>query len=841
MMNLVAELRVSVRRLVREPGFTIPAVATLGLGIGIAASVFALVEGILLRPLPYPDPDRLVSIRHAAPGTDLRFDGVSPGIFLHYRDNNRTFDAVGAYEEASFTLTDGGVTERVRGAAVSPEVFSVLDVQPLLGRLPAAADDRFERATGTGTTGVLLGYDLWVRRYGADPEVVGRVLQLDGKPWGLVTGVARRGFAFPDAGTELWAVVPQDGLPWSRIAAVEDGLILGVVARLSRSTKRLDAADDLNRLVSTLPGVYPDVTVESIREQGLRALVLPFRDEIIGDVRTILLLVLGSGAFVLLATWGNVTNLLLLRTDRRLVEVGISRALGASELRVARHLLVECLLLSVAGGVVGLAIADLAVGARFGFAPDELPRLAGVGMNSVVHAALLLLVLASAVLMSVVCHAATRHRATAPALSALRSRSATDGPERQVTRRVLVAMQMAVTLTLLVGSGLMVRTYGQLSSVDVGFEPAGRLSLYVPITHLEYRADYDELAGHYERVFERLRAMPGVRSVEAATASVFPLTLPEGGHVARIAPAQSVQRAPDAGSIALYGFATPGYFAAMGVPIVTGRAFRPDDTSAASPGVILSRSLAHDLFGGAEAVGRQVEFIGWGWTNFNVVGIVGDVPGTTLREGGSRAIYLPHVYPPASTDVTGALFQYTPRFETVVIRGQRDPAALAAVVRRAIAEVDPRIPVLDVTTLDELVASATVRERVIMRLILVSAGSAMFLGIMGIYGVLAYSVRRRGSEIAIRLALGATPGQVTRLVVVQGAIMAGAGIAAGLLAAFGLTRSIASILYETSPTDPTIFAGMSLLLLAVALCASWFPARRASRTDPAAALRAEQG
>lgn len=839
MMDLVAEFRLSVRRLVRQPGFLVPAVLTLGVGIGIAASVFALVEGILLRPLPYPDADRLVAIRHVAPGTELRFDGVSPGIFLHYRDHNRTFDAVGAYDEASFTLTDGGTTERVRGAAVSPEVFAVIGTEPLLGRLPEASDYRFEGAAGGGTSGVLLGYDLWVRRYGADRDVIGRVIELDGNPWGVVTGVARPGFSFPDGGTDLWIATPQDGLPWSTVAAVREGLVLGVVARLARGRTRADAAADLDRLVNMLPDAFPDVTPESIREQGLRAVVLPFRDEIVGDVRTALLLVLASGGFLLLVTWANVTNLLLLRTHRRRVEIGIARALGATELRVARHLLVECLILSAAGGLLGLGLADLGIQTRFGFAPDQLPRLEGVGMNGIVIGVVAALVFASGGLMGMLCHVGTRRRAAAPALAALRSRSATEGREGQTGRRVLVALQMAVALTLLVGSGLMVRTFWQLRNVDTGFEAAGRLSLYVPTTHLEYRADYHQHARLYERIFERLRALPGVLSVDAATTSVFPLTVPEGGHLAPVTRANAAAPAGDASLNALYGFATPGYFEAMGIPLVAGRTFRPEDTAAGSTGVILSRRLARELFGGEDALGRQVEFEGWGWTSFTVIGIVGDVPGTMLRQGGSRAIYLPHVYPPASIDITGTLFQYTPRFETVVIRSDRDPAALAAAVRRAIAEVDPRIPVLDVATLEEIVAGATAGERVIMRLILASAGAALFLGVVGIYGVLAYSVRRRGAEIAIRIALGATPRHVTALIVAQGLIVCGAGIAAGLLAALGLTRSMASILYETSPTDPATFAATTLLLFAVALLASWIPARRASRTDPAVALRAE--
>jgi predicted permease len=361
----------------------------------------------------------------------------------------------------------------------------------------------------------------------------------------------------------------------------------------------------------------------------------------------------------------------------------------------------------------------------------------------------------------------------------------------------------------------------------------------MPTTHLAYRASYQDHARLYDQVFERLRAIPGIRSADAATVSVFPLTLAPGGHTAAIAPAHMPSNTTETWPFAHYGFATPGYFDAMGIPIIVGRSFRNEDTSAGAPAVIISLSLARDLFGREDAIGRQVEFAGWGWTTFTVVGVVGDVPGTTLRQGASRAIYLPHLYPPAAASITPTLFEYTPRFETLVIRSDRDPVALVGAIRRAVAEIDPRIPVLDAVTLDGIVAGATARERSIMRLILASAGAALFLGVVGIYGVLAYSVRQRGPEIAIRVALGATPRHVTQLVIGQGAALSGVGIVVGLLAALGLTRFMAAILYQTSPTDPLTFAGVTLILFAVSLAASWIPAHRASRTDPAVTLRAE--
>jgi predicted permease len=346
----------------------------------------------------------------------------------------------------------------------------------------------------------------------------------------------------------------------------------------------------------------------------------------------------------------------------------------------------------------------------------------------------------------------------------------------------------------------------------------------------------------YDQVMHRLRAVPGVDAVGTATTSVFPLTRPEGGHdPAAVAPVGVSTRA-DGWPLAYYGYATPGYFETMGIPLVAGRAFRNADASVEVPGAIISQSLAHDLFGDADPIGRPVAFADWRsfWHSTpTVVGVVGDVPGTTMRAGRSRAIYLPHVFPLAANVSTETFHPYVPRFETYVIRTGRDFVTLVPELRRAVREVDPRLPVLDISSLDAIIVDATAQERFALRLLLVSAGAAVFLAIVGIYGVLAYSVRRRTTEIGVRIALGASPQRVIRLVVFQGAWLSAAGIAAGLAGALLLTRFIASLLYGTSPTDPLTFAAMTLVLFGVALVASYIPARRASRIDPAHAIRGE--
>lgn len=840
MTSFVLEIRLAVRRLIGEPGLSVPAIATMAIGIGVAASVFALVDGVLLQPLPYPDPERLVSIRHDASGTELTSDRVSPGLLLHYRDGSRVFETVAGYNEMSFTFTDGSEAERVLASVVTPELFSVLQVVPQLGRVPVASDDRFDDSTNTGTLGVLLGHDLWVRRYGADPDILGRTIEIDGEPRAVVVGVAQQGFSFPNAATEAWLVQVPEKLPWSRRAEVREGLYMGAIGRLRSGVTLEQAEVDLNRLIHGLPAAFPDVTADDISELGLRAEIRPFKDEIVGDVRVTLLLVLASGAFLLLVTWANVANLLLLRTHHRRVEIGITRALGATEPRVALRLLSESLVLTLAGGLIGLALASAATQARFGFAPHQLPRLDEVGVNAAVIGVTVMLAVVSGILMSVICLASTRQRVAGPALSALRSRSATPDREGQMGRKVLVGAQLALALTLLVGSGLMVRTFSQLRQVDLGFRADGALSFYLPITHLGSGARYQPVAQLHDRVLRRLREVPGVDAVEAASHSVFPLTVRGSNDLPQIARAEERTATAEPWPRALPGYATPGYFEAMGIPLIAGRPFRSEDTSWDAPGVILSQSLARDLFDHTDPIGRRVAFASFpSWADLSVVGVVGDVPGTTLREGNSKTIYLPNLYPAIVGAGTEAPYWYVPFWEMYVIRTDRDFASLVPELRRAVHEVDPRLPMMDIASLDDIVREATAQEGVVMRLLLVSGATALLLGAIGIYGVLAYSVRRRAGEIGIRLALGASPLRVTRLVVAHGAAVSVAGIAAGLAAAVLLTRFIASLLYETSPTDPVTLAVVSLLLFGVALAASYIPARRASRIDPAQALRAE--
>lgn len=839
MTSLRSDLQLAVRRLSREPGFTLATIVTLAIGIGIAASVFALVDGILLRPLPYPDAQRLVSIRHQAAGITLTRDRVSAGMFLHYRDRNRVFEGIGTYEEMAYTLTGGdGSSERVQAATVSPELFSVLRVTPALGRLPAASDYAYDMASQSGTVGALLSHDLWARRYGADPDIIGHTIEVDGQPFAVVVGVAREGFAFPDRRTRLWLAVPPERLPWSTLAAVHQGMFLTTVARVRPGITLPEVEQDLNRMIRLLPDAFGDVTARDLETLRLRAMVRPLKDEFVGSVRATLLLVAASGAFLLLVTWANVTNLLLLRTQSRRTEIEIARALGASEGRIARRIGSETALLTCAGGALGLWIAFLATSTRFGFATDQLPRLEDVGIGVTVVVLVIALATVATLLMTFLCLASTRNGGSGPSFTALRSRSPTQGPDGHRVRSVLVGAQVAISLVLLVGSGLMVRSFSRLTKVDVGFRPDSAFRFYLPTTHLGLDASYREIAQVHDRVLQRLRALPGVASAAAISRRVSPLASDDGSDPEPIAIAGA--EAPAQGwPLALHGLATPEYFRTMGIPIIAGRDFTLQDLAPGSAGAIISQALARALFGSASPIGQAVRFANYQtWAPLTVVGVVGNVPGASLRDGAARAIYLPHLPPAASYDVSSQ-FLYRPIWESYVIQSPRPASALLPEVRRAIHEIDPRLPVLEVSSLSDVVRNATARERITMRLLLVSAGTALVLATVGVFGLMAYAVRRRTMEIGIRIALGATPSHVARFVLAQGAVPCLGGIAAGLVLALVSMPWLSALLYETSPSDAATFVSITAFLLAVSVAACAIPAKRAVRVPPAIVLHAE--
>ena len=819
--DLGRDIRFALRRLVRERAFSIPTVATIALGIGVTTAVFAMVNAILLRPLPYAEADRLVDVRHVArEGEMLGLTGVSPGTFLHYRDGNRSFDGIAVYRETSRTLTDADAPEQVRMVQVSTGLFGVLRTTPYLGRFPSQVD----------VSGAVISHALWVRRYGADPEIVGRTIEID-RSRETVIGVAQPGFHFPHPDTHVWTTSEMEGRIVKFGTNNISGFYMSAVARLERGVSVEAAERDLVRLVSTLPDAFPGLTAEGLEEMGLRAVVAPLKEVIVGNVRPALLLLSATAGFLLLITWGNATNLGMLRSEHQRKEVALERALGATDGRLARRFLCESILLAALGGTLGFLLARLAIGLHFGFPAEQIPRLGEVGVDRFVVGFAIALSLVTGILLAAVSLLLARRSGFAGALVGAFGR-VTAGRREQVGRQLLVGGQVALALTLLIGSALMAQSYWKLARIQLGFDAKGALTFHLPLPYREY-ADAQAKARFHHELLGRLRALPGVEAAEAATTSVFPLTPVPEQYIARISVSDRSRSDTTITREALFGWATPGYFRAMGIPIVRGGTFE-NSGSRELPDVVLSAALARGLFGDEDPIGREVGVSHLSRSGFRVVGVVGEVPSRSIREGPSSVIYIANVFPaaPDAPRVTGSDEQY-------VVRTSLPPTSLVRAVRQTIDDVDPKLAMTRIGTLDDLVSASLARARVTMLLLLVGAATALLLGLIGIYGVLAYAVRQRTSELGVRIALGASPGAMVAMVVRQGALLAIGGIAAGLLAAFALTRFVRSLLYEVSPSDPAAFAGMAALLFAVALAASYVPARRAGRIDPVRALKAE--
>jgi putative ABC transport system permease protein len=817
--DLVRDFRFALRRLVRERAFSIPTVATTALGIGVTTAVFAMVNAILLRPLPYADADRLVEVRHVAKQGELAVTGLSPGTFLHYRAGNRSFEGIAVYRDHAETLTDADAPEQVRVAQVSAGLFSVLRTTPHRGRFPNPVD-----VDPGSPGGVIISHRLWVRRYGADPEIVGRTIELDRRP-AMVVGVAQPGFHFPHPDTHVWTTSQMEGL-FRRFGNQMGGYYLSAVARLERGVSVEAAGRDLDRLVRTLPDAFPGVTAKELEAMGFRAVVAPLKEAIVGNVRAALLVLSATAGFLLLITWANATSLGMLRAEAKRKEVALERALGATDGRLARRFLCESVLLAILGGTMGFILARLAIGLRFGFAPEQIPRLGEVGVDWFVAGFALALSLVTAILLATVSLLLARRPGVAGALVGALGR-VTAGRREQVGRQLLVAGQIALALTLLIGSALMAQSYWKLARVELGFDPEGALTFHLPLPSGAYRDPQATALFHHE-MLGRLRALPGVKAAEAATTSVFPLTpVPEYTITRVVVPDRSRSDSTTAPQ-ALFGYATPGYFRAMGIRVVQGSTFEGIGNREL-PDVILSAAMARTLFDDEDPIGRRVQFYPGG--SYRVVGVVGDVPSRSIREGPSSVVYIPNLFP--------GVPRVALHDEQYVVRTSLPPTSLVRAVRQTIDDVDPKLVMTRIGTLDDLVAGSLARARLTMLLLLVGAATALFLGVIGIYGVLSYAVRQRTSELGVRIALGASPGAVVGMVVRQGALLAVGGIAAGLVAAFALTRFVRSLLYEVSPSDPAAFAGMAALLFAVALAASYVPARRAGRIDPVRALKAE--
>jgi putative ABC transport system permease protein len=811
--TLIQDLRFGARALRRSRGFAVIAVLTLALGIGANAAIFSVVHAVLLRPLPWAEPDRAVMIW--SKWTAFEKTWVATGEVIDYRRRTRTLAGVAAWSDGQVNLTGDGDPERVAAGNVTANTFQTLGASPILGRTFTAAED-----LPNGPRVVVLGHALWSRRYAADPNIVGRTIHVNGRPY-EVAGVMPPGFVLPTdfqnpEPTQLWTTLQMDP------ASTDHGSHgLYAAGRLKPGATVQQAADELRAIARAMTneGLYPV-------QMQFDTVVLSLTDEVVGSVRRAIWLLFGAVAFLLLIACANVANLLLARAEGRQREIGVRAALGASGARIVRQLLTESVVLTAAATTVGLCLAYASVRFVAWWNPASVPRVADVSVD--------VSVLLFTVLVAVVTSLAF---SLAPAARALRvdltdslkdgGQGASSGGARQRFRHVLVVVEMALAVVLLVGAGLMLRSLWSLQRVQLGFDPSRVLTMRLALPAASYESS-DQVVAFYSRLLERVRQLPGVRAAGAARA--LPLGSTIGDFGLRV---EGYMPPPGTGAKGDWQIATDGYLEAMGERLVRGRPITVDDRTDTMLVALINEEMARRYWSGRDPIGGRIKIGGdpvrpW----VTVVGIVANVRHNGITDVVKEKFYIPHTqwHKSLGNPIRGM---------TLVVKADHDPRTLVAPIRQAIREMDGNLPVANIRTMDDVVAATMSAPRFTGMLLGVFAGLALTLSASGIYGVLSYVVSRRTREIGIRVAIGAGRAQVLRLVLGEGLSLALAGVAIGLAVAVGVSRLMRTMLHDVAPGDPATFATVAGLLSLVAVLASVVPALRAMRVDPVRALKAE--
>jgi putative ABC transport system permease protein len=842
--GLGRDLRSGLRALAGSPGFFAVAVVTLALGIGANAAMFSLVDAVLLAPLPYPEPEELVRVFSDHAGEGIERAGVSTGDVVDWRrlssgpEGGATFEGIGAWYTMGRTLTSvdaSGTSVDVSGkrgagsqpaeivevAQVSEDFFAVLGTKPLLGRTftpeETAAATFNSAASHTGADPVaVLSHRAWVTRFGAAPDVLEGTFVLDRQRW-RVAGVMPAGFDFPDPGVELW-------IPWSfEGERPHDQRYVSAVARLGPGIAREQAEARLDGIAAALSEELPE------SNDGWGVTLVPLREEIVGASRATLLILLGSVAVVLLVACSNIACLQLSRIGERQREIALRLALGASRLRIARQLLVENLMLALLGGAAALAVANGAIrlvrelgpGAR---SLGTIPRLGEVELDLGVLIVTAAATLGAGLLFGLLPIRAGLRRELAEGMGESTGRTAGPAPRWERMGRALVVGELAMAVVLLAAAGLLVRSYAELSRVDLGFRPERVAVLPITLDNHEYDSGAKSRA-YYRELLERLAAVPGVVSVGGVTA--LPMS-PIGPDFDR--PIWGEGHAPPPGGArrADVRMATPGYFETLGIPVLAGRPFDLRDTPDSPRVVMVNERLAREIWPGEGALGKrlEVDYSSAGTYPYEVVGLVGEVRFDGIRSELRPEIYFPHA-------------QRSYLILNVVARTAVEPEAIIPELRRAVLEVDPMQPAYRVSALDGLVASSIARDRFALAAIGSFGVITFLLALVGILGVLSYHVARRAPEVGVRAALGATRRELVAMMLRSGLRLTALGLGLGLLAALTVTRVLDSLLFEVSPIDPLTFTVVLIACGAGALVACWVPARRAASVDPVVALRHE--
>jgi len=808
MANVWQDLRYAFRLLAKSPGFTVLAVITLGLGIGANTAIFTVVNAVLLRPLEFRDPSRLVI---AAEKSNFPTISTSYQNYVDWRDQSHSFESLEATRGATITLTGDGEPERLNVRMATAPIFPLLGVNAVLGRTFLAEEDR-----AGGAPVVLLSHGLWQRRFGGSRGVIGKPVTLDSQPY-TVVGVLPSGFELLQPADVFlpftpWAKSLPDDRNW------HPGII--VIGRLKEGVSREQARTEMVAITKRLEEQYP------LYNTGTSADVVGLQEQLVKNVRPALLLLLGAVAAVLLIACVNIANLLLARAASRGREVAIRTSLGASRWRVTRQLLTESILLSLGGGIFGLLLANAALGPLVKLSATTLPAVFTVGLDRWVLVFTLGVALLTGLLFGIVPALRTAKLDLRETLNE-GSRGSTAGPGQHRIRGALVATEIALAMLLLVGAGLLLRSFSRLQDVPPGFQADHLFVADIPLSQTAY-AKPEQRYEFFDRLVERARSLPGVRS--AGAASFLPVS--GGGSVIHFNIVGKPPKSPHDFIAAGYRAVTPKYFETLGMPLEQGRFFTAADNDKAPAVVVINATMARTFFPGENPLGKHLQL---GATfepdvpAMEVVGVVGDVR-QGLGVDPQTEMYLPY----RQADKLLPVFQLS-----MVLRTAADPLLQASALRSALAEIDPNQPLVKVRTMEENMAATVAQPRFRTWLIGIFAAVALVLAGVGVYGVMSYTVTQRTNEIGIRVALGAQPEDVFRIVVGEGLRLALLGVGAGIVAALALTRLLQSFLFGISAYDPLTFGGVALLLTLVALAACFFPAHRATLVDPMIALRYE--
>ncbi|HEV7518170.1 MAG TPA: ABC transporter permease [Thermoanaerobaculia bacterium] len=811
MERLLDDLRYAARTLRKSPGFTAVAVLTLALGIGANTAIWSLVHAVLLTPLPIAGADRVVKLAATIRRDGLELRSVSYPDFADWRQAARSFSDMAAWSNTSFTLTGGPEPERVEGEMVSASYFPVLGTKAVLGRTFRPEEDA---TPGTHPVAVI-GHDFWQRRFAGSRAAVGSHLVLNGHDF-TVVGVLPDGFRGLDDDTDVFIPMMMSATVQTAYLDSRGSRWHDVIARLAPGVTPARAQAEMDTVTARLARQYPDVD----RDYG--ALVVPLREEIMGGFRPVLFILLGAVGFVLLIACANVANLMLARSAARQRETAIRAALGAGRGRLARQLLTESLLLALAGGLLGLLVALWTKDLLTAWSPINLPSFVHVGLDGPVLAFACAVALGTGLLMGLAPAFQVSSLGVGEALKE-GGRGAAGGGARSRLRRGLVTAEVALSLLLLVGAGLMIQSFRHMQAIDPGFRPDHLLTLRVALPAARYPGEKAWAMG--ERVLARVRALPGVTA--AALASDMPL---EGNSSASTIAVEDHPVAPGARGIrAYYHAVSPGFFAALGARLRRGREVTAADGPGSVPVVVVSEKFARRAWPGEEPMGKRLRVGGKSRPWATVVGIAAD-----LRYG--RLVAAPQRFP-EDPDLYLPFAQRPVTDLGLLVRTATAPEAFATTLRRELAALDRDAPIYALTPMAELAGLQTARSRFGAFLMGAFGALALLLAALGVYGVISYSVAQRGHEIGVRMALGARREEVFRLVLGQALGLAAVGMALGISGALALTRLLAGQLYGLSPNDPATYAAVALLLAAAALVAGYLPARRATRVDPVVVLK----